>query len=252
MVCLNIPFLHDLLPSWLKCSVAIPSSLDQTPSSSRNTSLLEEGSSSENSSPVSHKNPICSLTEYMPGITVLPSPSPAYLFTTSKSAVHGVVDGYGYQGCEPFSYNRTPPIPRVKTKSFEGNMEGLPAWHDPSILFSPTTPAAYQPMNDSSQRPTIFLLWSSILIRPFKWRSLWYGQTFLKVSWCHICPIFRVIHVVIRSVSWFVNRICGSFVFFLQCQCVIAAAVRVYCTPWRLAMASKEAWLQDRLGIWCK
>lgn len=129
MACLNISFLNDLLPSWLKRFVAVSSNSDQTSSSSRNTSLLEEG----NSSPVSHKSTVHSLTEHVPGITVLPSPPPVYLSTTSKSAV------LGYQRCEPFSLNQTPPIPKERATSFDKTMKRLPALYKPPIFFSSTS-----------------------------------------------------------------------------------------------------------------
>lgn len=150
---LRFSFLHDLLPSWLKRFVAIPSNSDRSyTSSSRNTSLLEVGSSS----PVSHESPVNSLTGYVPGITVLPSPPPAFLSTPSKSAVHG------YQVCEPFSFNRTSPIPRQKTTSFDNNTERLPALHKPPIFFSSTSDmhAAYQPMKSSSQYITMIITFS--------------------------------------------------------------------------------------------
>ena len=150
MACLGISSLRGLLPAWVKWFLATPSNSDRPyTSSSRNTSLLEERSDS----PVSHKSPVHSPTGYVRGITVLPSPPPAYPFTTSKSAVHGVIDVYEYQGCEPFSFNRIPPIPRDKTRSFEDNMEQLPALHEPPIIFSPTSDmrAADQPIKSSSQ-----------------------------------------------------------------------------------------------------
>lgn len=144
MTCFDIPFFHDFLPSWLKRFVAIPSNSDQPyTSASPNTSLLEEGSGS----PASHKSPVNPLTGYVPGITVLPSPPPAYLSTTSKSAVHG------FQGCEPFSFNQTPPIPKEKATSFDNNIERFPALQKPPIFFSSTSGmhAADQPMKSSSQ-----------------------------------------------------------------------------------------------------
>ena len=121
MTCLDISFLLDLLPSWLKHLVAIPSHSDRSHTSSANDSLLEERSSSL----ASHKCPVNPLTGYVPGITVLPSPPPTYLSTTPKSAVHG------YQAHEPFSFHRTPPL-------------------EPPIIFIPTTGhAARRSMNGS-------------------------------------------------------------------------------------------------------
>ena len=118
-------------PSWLKHFVAIPSRSDRSYTSSANNSLLEERSSS-------HKHPVNSLTGYMPGITVLPSPPPTYLSATPKSTVHG------YQAHEPSSFHRTPPL-------------------EPPIIFIPTTGhAAGRLMNGSSQCPAS--LWSTILI----------------------------------------------------------------------------------------
>ena len=129
MTCLDISFLLDLLPSWLKHFVAIPSNSDRPyTSSSPSTSLLEERSGS----PASHKCPVDSLTGYMPGIIVLPSPPPTYLSTTSKPTVHG------YQECEPFSFNQTPPIPKKKATSFDNNMERFPALNKPPVFFSST------------------------------------------------------------------------------------------------------------------
>ena len=75
MTCLDISFLLDLLPSWLKHFIAIPSHSDQSYASSTNTSLLEERSSSL----ASHKRPINPLTEYVPGITVLVRLPPIHL-----------------------------------------------------------------------------------------------------------------------------------------------------------------------------
>lgn len=150
MACLDILFLRDLLPSWLKRFVAIPSNSDRPDtSSSRNTSLLGEGSGS----PASYESPISLSIGYVPGITVLPSPPPAYLSTTSKSAVHG------YQGCEPFSFNQTPPIPKEKATRFDNNIERLPALHRPPIFFSSTSAmhAAGQPMKSSSQYITMII-----------------------------------------------------------------------------------------------
>ena len=128
MACLNISFLNDLLPSWLKRFVAVSNNSDQTSSSSRNTSLLEG-----NSSPVSHKSTVHLLTEYVPGITVLPSPPPIYLSTTSKSAV------LGYQRYKPFSLNQTLPIPKERATNFDKTMKQLPALYKPPIFFSSTS-----------------------------------------------------------------------------------------------------------------
>ena len=150
MGCFDISFLHDLLPLWLKCFVAIPSNSDWPyTSSSPNTSLLEEGSGSS----ASHKSPVNLLTGYVPGITMLPSPPSAYLSTISKSAMHG------YQGCEPFSFNQTPPIPKGKATSFDNNMERLPALHRPPSFFSSTSDmySAGQPMKSLSQYITMII-----------------------------------------------------------------------------------------------
>ena len=129
MTCLDISFLLDLLPSWLKHFVAIPSH-----TSSANDSLLEERSSSL----ASHKHPVNSLTGYVPGIAVLPSPLPIYLSTTPKSTVHA------YQAHDPSSFHRTPPL------------------EPPIIFISTTAHAAGRSMNGSFQCPTS--LWSTILI----------------------------------------------------------------------------------------
>ena len=139
MTCLDI---LDLLPSWFKRFVAITINLDRPDtSSSRNTSLLAEGSGS----PVSYESPVNPLTGYVPGITVLPSPPLAYLPPTSKSAVHG------YQGCEPCSFHQIPPIPKEKAISFDNNMERLPSLNRPSIFSSSSDMHdAGQPMKSSS------------------------------------------------------------------------------------------------------
>ena len=134
MTCLDISFLLDLLPSWLKHLVAIPSHSDRSHTSSANDSLLEERSSSL----ASHKCPVDSLTGYMPGIIVLPSPPPAYPPPASKLAVPA------YREHGPPFY-RTPPL-------------------GPPIIFPKH--AADRPMNGSSQCPTA--LWSIILIKQFK------------------------------------------------------------------------------------
>lgn len=135
MTCLDISFLLDLLPSWLKHFVAIPSNSDRPyTSSSPSTSVLEERSGS----PASHKCPVDSLTGYMPGIIVLPSPPPAYPPPASKLAVPA------YREHGPPFY-RTPPL-------------------GPPIIFPKH--AADRPMNGSSQCPTA--LWSIILIKQFK------------------------------------------------------------------------------------
>lgn len=135
MTCLDISFLLDLLPSWLKHFVATPSHSDRSYTSSANNSLLEERSSP-------HKHPVNSLTGFVPGITVLPSPPPTYLSTTPKSTVHG------YQAHEPSSFHRTPPL-------------------EPPIIFIPTSGrTAGWSMNGSSQCPTF--LWPSILIQYLK------------------------------------------------------------------------------------
>ena len=154
MACLDILFLRGLLPAWVKWFFTTPSNPDRPyTSSSCNTSSQEEGSCS----PVSHKSPVNSLTGYVPGITVLPSPPPASSFTASKSAVHQKVDVCGYQGCEPFSFNRTPSIPRERT-SFDNKMERFPALHEPPIIFSPTSNmhAADQPIKGSSKYIILF------------------------------------------------------------------------------------------------
>ena len=135
MTCLDISFLLDLLPSWLKHFIAIPSHSDRSYTSSANNSLLEERSSSL----ASHKCPVNSLTGYVPGITVLPSPPPTYLSTTPKSTMHG------YQAHESSSFHRTPPL-------------------GPPIIFPKH--AADRPMNGPSRCP--IGLWSSILIKSFK------------------------------------------------------------------------------------
>ena len=155
MACLDISFLHDLLPLWLKRFVVIPSNSDRpSTSSSHNTSLLEEG----NGSPVSHKSTVHLLTEYVPGITMLPSLPPVYLSTTSKSAAHG------YQGCEPSSFHQTPPIPKEKATCIDNNMEQLPALHRPPIFFSSTSDmhAAGQPVKSSSQYITMIITFFGI------------------------------------------------------------------------------------------
>lgn len=129
MTCFDITFFHDFLPSWLKRFVAIPSNSDQPyTSASPKDSSLEGGSGS----PASHRSPVNSLTGYVPGITVLPSPPPTYLSTISKPTVHG------YQECEPFSFNQTPPIPKKKATSFDNNMERFPALNKPPVFFSST------------------------------------------------------------------------------------------------------------------
>lgn len=141
MSCLGISSLSNLLPSWVKRLIATTSDSDQSYTSpSRNTSLQEEEGSS---SPASRQSPINSTTGYVPGITVLPSSPPAYPFTTSKSAVHEEVDVNEYQSFEPFSLNRTPPIP--KERGSKGNKDGLPTRHEPLISFSPTS---YMPASD--------------------------------------------------------------------------------------------------------
>ena len=136
MACLDILFLYDLLPSWLKRFVAIPSNSDQpSTSSSRNTSLLGEGSGS----PVSCGSPVNSLTGYVPGITVLPSPSPACLSTTPKPAVHE------YRAYEPPPFHQTLPLePLIISIHTSGHIAG-------------------RSMNGSPQYPTF--LWYSILIQ---------------------------------------------------------------------------------------
>lgn len=84
MACLGISSLHDLLPFWVKHLLTTMGNSDQPYTRSlRNTSLQRE----RNRSPAS---------EYVPGITVLPSPPPSYLFTASKSAMHGEIDENGY------------------------------------------------------------------------------------------------------------------------------------------------------------
>lgn len=160
MICFNTSFLHDFLPSWLKRFVAIPSNPDRPyASSSRNISLLEEGSGSL----ATYKSLVNSSTEYgyVPGITELPSPPSAYLSTISKP------DIYGYQGCEPCSFKPTPPIPKEKATSFDNNTKRLPALHGPSIFFPSTSDIhAGQPMKGSSQYITMIMtfLRSDILI----------------------------------------------------------------------------------------
>ena len=147
MACLGIPSLRGLLPAWLKWFFDTQSNSDQPyTSSSRNTSPQGEGSRS----PAPHQSPINPW--YVPGITMLPSPPPAYPFTTSQSAAHGGVNVYGYQECEPFSFNRTSPIPREKATSLDNDL------HEPPIIFSPTSDmhAADQPMKSSSQYIIIF------------------------------------------------------------------------------------------------
>ena len=151
MACLNISYLCNLLPSWLKRFVTIPSNPDRPYASpSCNISLLEEGSGSL----ATYESPGNSSTEnvYVPGITELPSPPSAYLSTISKP------DMYGYQGCEPCSFNQTPPIPKEKATSFDSNMKQLPALHGPSIFFPSTSDIrAGQPMKSSSLYITIII-----------------------------------------------------------------------------------------------
>lgn len=149
MICFNTSFFHDFLPSWLKRFIAIPSNSDQPYTSlSRNASLLEEG----NGSPAPRESPVNSSTEYVPGITMLPNPPSACLSTISIPTMHG------YQGCEPCSFNKTPPIPKEKAASCDNNMKRLPALHRPSIFFPSTSDIhAGQPMKGSSQYITMII-----------------------------------------------------------------------------------------------
>ena len=144
MACFDISFFHDLPPSWLKSFVAIPSNQDRTYTSpSRNTSLLEKRSRSL----ATYKSPANSSTDYgyVPGIIELPSPPSAYLSTISKP------DMYGYQGCEPRSFNPTPPIPKEKPTSCDNNMKRFLALQWPSIFFPSISDIhAGQPMEGSS------------------------------------------------------------------------------------------------------
>ena len=143
MACLNTSSLQDLLPSWVKRLIDIPSnSRRPCMSSSRNTSLWEE----ESNSPASRQNSMNSPPVHVPGITVLPSepptyPPPIYPPPTSKSAVHG------YREYESPPFHRTPPL-------------------EPPIIFISVSDAADRSMNGSSRCPTA--LWSSILIQPLK------------------------------------------------------------------------------------
>ena len=146
MACLNISYLCDLLLSWLKHSVTIPSNPGRPYASpSCNISLLEEGNGTlatyESLGNLSTEN------VYVPGITKLPSPPSAYFSTISKP------DMDGNQRCEPCSFNQTLPIPKEKATSFDNNMEQFPALHKPPIFFSSTSGmhAADQPMKSSSQ-----------------------------------------------------------------------------------------------------
>lgn len=151
MACLNFSYLFDLLHSWLKHSGTIPSNPDQPYARpSCNISLVEEGSSPL----ATYESPGNSSTEnvYVPGITELPSPPSAYLSTISKPDMHG------YQGCEPCSFNQTPPIPKEKATSFDSNVKRLPALHRPSIFFPSTSDIrAGQPMKSSSLYITIII-----------------------------------------------------------------------------------------------
>lgn len=142
MDCLGISSLHSLLPAWLKWLFATPSNSDPSSrSSSCNTSSTKEGRNPL----VSHRSSVHSRTDYISGITMLPSPHPICLSATSKSAMHQEVDGY--QGCEKPLFSQVPPIPR----------EPSPALHGRSIISSPisNTHTANQPMEGSSQYTSI-------------------------------------------------------------------------------------------------
>ena len=123
MACLNISSLLDLLPSWVKRLIDIPSdSRRPYMSSSRNTSLWEE----ESNSPALRQKSMNSPPVHVPGITVLPSEPPTYPPPTSKSALHG------YREYESPPFHRTPPL-------------------EPPIIFISTSDAADRSMNGSSR-----------------------------------------------------------------------------------------------------
>ena len=138
MACLNISSLLDLIPSWMKRLIDIPSVLHRPyVSSSRNTSLWEE----ESNLPTSRQNSD-SPTMHVPGVIVLPSPPPTYPPPISRPAVHG------YQEYKQPPFYQTPPL-------------------EPPIIFISTSGrTASWSMNGSSQCPTS--LWSSILIQSLK------------------------------------------------------------------------------------
>ena len=76
---------------------------------------------------------------HVPGITVLPSPSPAYLSTTPKSAVHG------YRAYESLPSHQAPPL-------------------EPLIVFMPTSRhITDRSVNGFFQHPVS--LWNSLLIQ---------------------------------------------------------------------------------------
>ena len=151
MACLNISYLCDLLLSWLKHSVTIPSNPGRPYASpSCNISLLEEGNGTlatyESLGNLSTEN------VYVPGITKLPSPPSAYFSTISKP------DMDGNQRCEPCSFNQTLPIPKEKATSFDSDTKRLSALHRPPIFFPSTSDIrAGQPMKSSSLYITIII-----------------------------------------------------------------------------------------------
>ena len=104
MACLGIS-LGDLLPSWLKHFVAIPSPDRSYTSSPRNISMPEG-----RGSPASHRNSVNSRTGYVSG--TLDLPCPAHLPMLSKSAMDDE-----YCMWKPFSYNPTPPLPMTRSQA---------------------------------------------------------------------------------------------------------------------------------------
>lgn len=102
MACLGIS-LGDLLPSWFKRFVAIPSSNWSYTSSSRNTSSPEGiGSHGSCRSAVNWE------AGYVPGITDLPCPPAAHLPASSFDEVDECARRIPRK---PFSFHQTPPLP---------------------------------------------------------------------------------------------------------------------------------------------